>query len=674
MKKKTGAVLIILIMLLCMGSIWPLQFVRKDTTYQTESINYISSREQWGVRGQIQQYFIAQESILKQIAFALDFEGDGCDVLFRVEKEDGTVLTEQEIHLTAEEDDRFHDVILNVKLKKGNLYCFSVEMQEGAETGILYTANGESTALGNDELWLDGEYCDGQAVSSYTYGKPLNMINILCLWAVILMLGLPAIFSLLEIKESKLRHKIEELLEKYQYVILAAEILLVTALVIRSCFTQAVDWDEAYTWNLVKNNSFFGIIKAQSIDPHPAFYFLMVKIAAMIFGDKILVYKLVSVAGMLASMLLCATVLRKRWGVKAAIPGILVIGLAPNFIFYNLNVRMYSWMVFWVLAAALLAYELVESEVHRGRNWILFGIVTLAALYTQYFTVVPLFVIYVYLLVHFAKSKEFKRLFLCSLLVVIGYLPQLYLVMIMLQQDSGATDEGLKASLNIFELCKWSFATNIKWSAYLPLAAYVFAVGILLWQRKKTEKNRWRFLALTAVIYPGTWLICWAISQKMNHFWDNRYMIDALLFAWIFVILIYSSRELITWICLCVWLGILCLSSYGITYAKEMETVPYIQEAQQILVQVPENAEVIYNYDTYDMLYRYYLPTAEFLWYEDVDFSQLEGNEIYMISWGGGSFPQDEIDKYHISVEYIDFFRLEEGVGGVALCKVHFEN
>ena len=73
-------------------------------------------------------------------------------------------------------------------------------------------------------------------------------------------------------------------------------------------------------------------------------------------------------------------------------------------------------------------------------------------------------------------------------------------------------------------------------------------------------------------------------------------------------------------------------------------------------------------------MYKYYLPESNFLWYEDVDFSKLEGNSIYMISWGGAGFDQEDIEKYDISVEYLSFFRLEEGVADVALCKVHFEN
>lgn len=676
MKKKAGILAVAFIMLLCMFCVWPFALVRKDTKCETGSTAYLTTNREQTANSKIEQIFIAQESVLKQIAFAVHFEGESCDVTFRLEDKEGKILKEQQIQLSGEDSDRYYYVDTSARLKKGQEYSWTVEIQNAEQvmSGLLYTSNGEITARGNDTLYVDGEYCEGQAVTSYTYAAPLNTVNVLCLWAFIGMTGFSVLGILDKQKDGKVFNKAEEYLEKYQNVILIAEMLVVTGLVVRSCFTQAVDWDEAYTWDIVKNNSFLGVIRAQSIDNHPPLYFLLVKIAALLFGDKIMVYKLVSVAGMLASMVLCATLLKKRWGVKAAVPTVLVLGLAPNFIFYNINVRMYSWMTFFVLAAALIAYEITQNGGVGIGRWTAITVMTLGGIYTQYFAVVPLFIIYVYLLIYCWKNKTLKKLAACCAAVVILYLPQLYLILKMLQRDGNTVDEGLKASLNIGQLCNWSFATNIKWSSYIPAAAYVLAVVLLIISWKGLDKKRKAFLGFTAAVYPVTWLICWGISQKMNHFWHNRYMLDALLFAWLFIALIYSMENTMTWIWFCIWLGILCLSSYSVTYSGEMQTVPYIQDAKEKLAEVPEGANIIYNYDTYDTLYRYYLPDSDFLWYEDVDFSKLDGDYVYMISWGGGNFPQEEIKKHDITIEYRSFFQLEEGIADVALCKVHFKN
>lgn len=313
MRKKAGILTVTVFTLLCMLSIWPFALVRKDVTYESQATEYLYTNADQKISTQMEQTFAARESILRGVAFAVDFTGDNCNVIFRLKDEAGKVLAEQTVSLDAEYVDRYYWINMNARLKKGLEYSWCVEIQNAEQVngGFLYSTKQETDTAGNDELRVDGEYYEGQAVSSYIYGEPLNIVNTICLWAFILMIGITLLGMIIPIEECDLLKKTEQLLEKYRNVILTAEIIVVTALVIRSCFTQAVDWDEAYTWDIVKNNSFFGVIKAQSIDNHPPLYFLLVKIAAILFGDKIMVYKLVSVAGMLASMILCATLLKK---------------------------------------------------------------------------------------------------------------------------------------------------------------------------------------------------------------------------------------------------------------------------------------------------------------------------------------------------------------------------
>lgn len=450
------------------------------------------------------------------------------------------------------------------------------------------------------------------------------------------------------------------ILERYQYLFLVAEILVITLLLIRSSATLAVDWDEAYTWNIVTQNSLMGVISMQAIDNHPPLYFLMVKVATLLFGSTMLVFKMVSIMGGVATMALGATLVRKRWGVKAAIPFILTAGLGTQFGFYNLNLRMYSWMVFFVVAAALFSYEIVLED--KRNYWIGLVLVSLGALYTQYFAVVPLFLIYAYLLVVCVGKKKIKKFVISCVSVVVAYLPQVYLVFRMLKRDSGAVSDEMQASLNLVELCKWSFQTNIKWSEYMPLVLYLSAILLLKLEWSVLKKKERGFAVMAAGLYPITCIICYIISANMNHFWHNRYMLPALLFLWLFAAIIYAKRRFAVWVCFCVWEGIMSLSAYGIVHAAEMATIPYIVDAKEKLSAIQEEKIIVYNYSTYDVLYKYYLPNAEFVWYEDLDFSELEGDCVYMISWGGAGFSEELIEEYNISVEYTTFFRLEEGL------------
>lgn len=104
-------------------------------------------------------------------------------------------------------------------------------------------------------------------------------------------------------------------------------------------------------------------------------------------------------AGALATMLLGAVKVRKNWGIRAAIPFILVVGLGPQFIFYNVDVRMYSWMIFFVTGAVLFAYDLLREN--KIVCWVLFVLLSLGGVYTQYFAVVPLLLLYLMLFLYF---------------------------------------------------------------------------------------------------------------------------------------------------------------------------------------------------------------------------------------------------------------------------------
>ncbi len=671
MSKKVSIIIILLVMTAACISIWPLRLIRKDTVCWTQSAQYVDTVLESDTNAVLEQTFTAREAYLKEIAFAVAFAGDECSIDFGLYR-DGRKLFGKQMEIGEEYNSRFYYVAVNQWVEKGELYTFRVEVlnTEDVHPQFRYTTDNEGTAEGNVLMKVNGELYDAQAVTSYTYMEPLNYKNTVCIWAVILTMGFSVLGMTVQ-KKYKFDLWLDRILNKYQFIFLALEIIFVTVLVLRVCLTETVDWDEAYTWKIVTQNSLVGVIKAQAVDNHPPLYFLIAKMATLIFGNKMIVFKAVSVAGAFASMLLCITLVRKRWGVKAAVPLILVLGLGPQFLYYNINLRMYSWMVFFVFAAGLCAYELVCRD--RNFWWVLLCLATLGALYTQYFAVIPLLVIYTYLLIICVRNKRVKRFILCCAATVAAYLPQLYLVWRMLSRDSAAQNDEMPASLNLVSLCTWSFQNNIKWSEYMPLALYVLAVVLLTVWWKKLEREKAGFLVLAAAVFPVTAVISYFVSENMNHFWHNRYMLDALIFLWIFIILIYAGHNNRVWSCFCVWLGITVLSSYTVVCAEEFGMMSNTADAKDKLSCVQNEKIVVYNFPTYDVLYEYYVPGAEFVWIEDVNFADMEQEYVYMISWGGLGFEPETVERYDIHIEYLQSFTLEKGVGGVYLCRVTFQ-
>jgi 4-amino-4-deoxy-L-arabinose transferase and related glycosyltransferases of PMT family len=206
-------------------------------------------------------------------------------------------------------------------IRKGELYSIKIagSKKDRITFAAIYTMDEGDAALGSQMLYLDGKLVEGQAVCAYIYEFPLNWKNVLCIWMFIGIIGLMLTEVLtgdIFIKENRLFEFAEELLNRYQIVILLIELVLIFLLVIRIARNEAVDWDESFTWNIVTKNNFSGMLRATASDVHPPLYYALVMASMKIFGENIFVAKMVSVAGGFATAVLGITLVRKRWGVK----------------------------------------------------------------------------------------------------------------------------------------------------------------------------------------------------------------------------------------------------------------------------------------------------------------------------------------------------------------------
>ncbi len=523
-------------------------------------------------------------------------------------------------------------------------------------------------------LYFGGERMQGRATARYVYGFPLNRKNVICLWAFLWMLCFVLIGWFGDERllcHGKWALKAERLLEKWQIPVLALELVLVLAMIIRICQNEAVDWDEAFTWQITTKNNVMGMLRATAADVHPPLYYLFVMGAMAIFGRNIFVAKMVSVAGAAATGILGITLVRKRWGVKTAIPFILVSGLGTQMIYYNVNLRMYSWTVFFVMAACLFAYEIAQSG--KIGWWIAFTLVSLGGVYTQYYAVVPLALIYIGLLfcIIINDRGQIKKWLFCCLATVIGYLPWLAAVIDTLKRDAGDTRTE-EAGQTIGELCSWAFGNNIELSQYMPAVLFLVAVLCVFLAWGKFEKKQKAFLAFSGAVFFGSYGLCMLIASYTQHFWANRYLVDVLLFVWLFLLIVLAGKSLLAWGMGMVWLGIMVLSSYSIVGNMELKTVPWTEQTKQLFAQIQDEEKIVYNFITFDVIYEYYLPNAEFIWYEDVDFAAM-GDEFYMIDspWGD-RFSHVLYEEGVLEKELIGEFRMEEAVGGT-LWKIKYK-
>lgn len=567
-------------------------------------------------------------------------------------------------------------------MRKDQTYCYRLSLV--GETGNnkfygLYTTAEEEHAPGSIKFSMGEKDINGQAVSRYYYGYPLNIKNVVCIWAFLITLACVCcnLIGKEEVTENTVwSDKLNKLLnyvKKYSFYILCIEIIGIVAAIIYICNNDAVHWDEAFTFQMVTKNSFWGIVQETGKDIHPPLYYLLVKAITAILGTRLIVFKLFSVFCALATMLLSMTLVRKRWGNKVAFLFNLILGLGPQFIYFAVDVRMYSLQMFFVMYCALLAYEIMLQN--KPQNWILFTLSALGGAYTHYFAIIPLAIIYGYLLIFLiiANKPAIKRFVICCISTILGYLPWVS-VMARSFFRQGIAETTNSVQFNLHDLSQWLFSTNIECSAYMGIILFAAAgIAYLRICHELPLRNK-IFLIMCATNWIVTYIFCLLIAARSAHFWDNRYIYGSIGIMWLFIIICIIRQSKFSFYSLACWMVIMVLSAFTIQKARELGTVDYINAAHEVLRQVADEKVLLYNYNSYDVLYAYHLPDKEFIFIDDLDVDELDQNYIYFISWGGKWFSDDVKVKYDLQVEPCGTMRFEEGVAGVELYKVTFKD
>ncbi len=226
-------------------------------------------------------------------------------------------------------------------------------------------------------------------------------------------------------------------------------------------------------------------------------------------------------------------------------------------------VRMYTWGTFFVTLASLLALKAYEEE--KIKYLVICGFVTLAAMYTHYYALLAVFLVWAFLLVVAAirKRKLIKGILLTGILIVIGYFP--WLGIFIGQTDKVAQNYWIQEYLFGDMIRAPYIMTEI---AALPGVGYgfqilVFAMFFLAIIRKKY------ILIISSAIVVGVLVISSLYSVLVQPIWIARYFYILWGLVSIVVAVVigekYSLFSIIPQIAI-----IILLSFYGYFYGSEI--------------------------------------------------------------------------------------------------------
>ncbi|MDH6355171.1 putative membrane protein [Dysgonomonas sp. PH5-45] len=201
---------------------------------------------------------------------------------------------------------------------------------------------------------------------------------------------------------------------KYTYICVSVVLFALVMFIYRLAIKGWFWYDEAYSMAMIQH-SYCEILQITSTDVHPPLYYFMLKGFAALFGHSLLSLSVFSFLGVVASYLLALFPIRKLFGIKVATLFIILLTVLPITQFLALEVRMYSWVMFFVLTCSVYAYK---SYLRGGvAAYTIMTICAICAAYTHNYGLVAAGSIYLVFLFTGLRNKRPIGKFIVSLLI-----------------------------------------------------------------------------------------------------------------------------------------------------------------------------------------------------------------------------------------------------------------
>lgn len=280
-------------------------------------------------------------------------------------------------------------------------------------------------------------------------------------------------------------------------------IVLGTLFIFSSVFHSNIWFDEAYSVGIA-NHSLIDIWKIGGNDVHPVLYYWMLRIINILTNGSILAYRLFSALPIALLGLLGITHIKKDFGEKTGIIFSFLSYFLPMMAVYANQIRMYSWAIYFVTILAIYSYRIYLGE-YRKKNWIIFGISSLASIFIHYYGLMSAGLINILLLIHLIRNKKWKELrwqVSFGIVQVVLYIPWLIYLMSQMKNISGGFWITFSFPETMFELvgCQMAGIMEFK-TGFIATLLLIIILGIIFFRKRKDKQIDWKPAIYSALIY-----------------------------------------------------------------------------------------------------------------------------------------------------------------------------
>ncbi len=479
-------------------------------------------------------------------------------------------------------------------------------------------------------------------------------------------------------KKAKEAKKLKEKKDIDYFGIIVTWLLVIIggAVYISLTFNENVWLDEAFTASLV-NADMTEVIKRSMADTLPPLYNILLKLSTDFFGYTLPVMKITSAVPMILTMMLGATVVRKRYGTLTASVFILALIVMPNMFFYGVEIRMYSLGFLFATAAGIFAGEVINKGNHF--SWIMLTLSTVLAGYSHHFAFVTAGLTYLFILIYACyelkeynedeeDNKQTVRLssfVLCLVSTIILYLPCFLITLKQLDSVSGYFSMP-DVTLSVFvKYCRYPFTTGFTPLSIILLALTVFLFVVTLFKKDKTAGDF--FSIYCFVIYYIVQIFGTLVSKIMTaNIFVDRYLFFSLGLLWLFFSI--ETAYMKKWAAYLIVILEIVIGIYSYNLAYTNEYAPGIDELKGWLKDNVTEGDSLYTLEESEEL-AFCLPfyDSDLTNYEDLKeaVDKAGDNHVWVALLndydGSEGYDSDikEIKDSGYDIEYISEFRFD---------------
>lgn len=406
------------------------------------------------------------------------------------------------------------------------------------------------------------------------------------------------------------------------------------------CFSEDIWYDELFTVGMIEH-PYGELVAFTAQDVHPPLYYCIVKLFCEL--CKLIVpsvgtveaAKLASTIPYVILLIYSLTFIRKRFGIFVGGLFFFCLMAMPQLSAYTVEIRMYSFALYFVTAALLHAYGTLHAPDEKKRRLhgaalVLYG---LAAAYTQYFALVAVVMVYFYALLRIlsGKRERLREWFLWVAVSIACYAPWL---MTLLRQVSAVSESYWIQPLTwrslggcVKFLLKPSFTNDLFNTIFAVALFCVYAVCFVLCLRKNAGRNgKWteqfELAAAGIGILLGLILFGFVVSFLLRPVFVYRYMLSAMGGFWLCFVLcldllcdgkgrLRTALQIAT----VLFLLVIGLRDYRAFMGEEEYKALLMKDTQEALAEFGEDDVILYNFDQVQMVTAYYMENAtECLW------------------------------------------------------------